>query len=230
MGGGRIVRDKLWFYLTYRETGASSTVPGMWFNRNAGNPNSWTVDFDQEPAGVHRPEEPDRDRPHHLAGDAPQQDQSLLVGAVQHREPRRGRQRDADAGGDRPEPLSPVAHSAGHVVLAVHEPAAVRGGLGHVPGAVSQQRAAHRWHPPRRDGSSRRAGRRDPEPGLTADLGHGRRLPASPDREHREPARLDVVCHRRAQHEVRLPGRLPEPEPDVHLQPRSIRRALRAMA
>jgi len=47
MGGGRIVRDKLWFYLTYRETRGDSTVPGMWINRNAGNPNAWTVDFDK---------------------------------------------------------------------------------------------------------------------------------------------------------------------------------------
>ena len=47
MGGGRMVRDKLWFYLTYRETQAQNTVPGMWFNKNAGNPNSWVVDFDK---------------------------------------------------------------------------------------------------------------------------------------------------------------------------------------
>ena len=46
MGGGRIVRDKLWFYLTYRDTYAENTVPGMWFNRNAGDPTKWTVDFD----------------------------------------------------------------------------------------------------------------------------------------------------------------------------------------
>jgi hypothetical protein len=45
-GGGRIIRDKLWFYLTYRQAGGRSTVPGMWFNKNAGNPNAWTVDFD----------------------------------------------------------------------------------------------------------------------------------------------------------------------------------------
>jgi hypothetical protein len=45
-GGGRIIRDKLWFYLTYRQTEAESTIPGMWFNRNAGNPNAWTIDFD----------------------------------------------------------------------------------------------------------------------------------------------------------------------------------------
>ena len=46
MFGGRIVRDKLWFYTTYRHIATNNTVPGMWPNRNAGNPNSWSVDFD----------------------------------------------------------------------------------------------------------------------------------------------------------------------------------------
>ena len=46
MGGGRIIRDKLWFYMTYREINAQSTVPGMFFNRNAGDPTKWLVDFD----------------------------------------------------------------------------------------------------------------------------------------------------------------------------------------
>jgi hypothetical protein len=46
-GGGRIIRDKLWFYLTYRETQAKNKIPGMFFNKNAGNPNSWVVDFDR---------------------------------------------------------------------------------------------------------------------------------------------------------------------------------------
>jgi hypothetical protein len=46
MGGGRIVRDKLWFYLTYRELNAENTVPGMFSNRNAGDPTKWVVDFD----------------------------------------------------------------------------------------------------------------------------------------------------------------------------------------
>ena len=41
MGGGRIIRDKLWFYATYRQTGGERTVPGMWINKNAGNPNAW---------------------------------------------------------------------------------------------------------------------------------------------------------------------------------------------
>ena len=48
MGGGRIIRDKLWFYATYRQTSGESTIPGMWFNKNAGNPNAWTVDFDRD--------------------------------------------------------------------------------------------------------------------------------------------------------------------------------------
>src|SRR5436309_7268694 len=46
MGGGRIVRDRLWFYLTYRESYAENTIPGMFFNKNAGDPPTWTVDFD----------------------------------------------------------------------------------------------------------------------------------------------------------------------------------------
>ncbi len=46
MGGGPIKRDKLWFYVTYRQVGSNSTVPGMWVNKNANNPNLWVVDFD----------------------------------------------------------------------------------------------------------------------------------------------------------------------------------------
>jgi carboxypeptidase family protein len=46
MGGGRIIRDKLWFYASYRHIATDNTVPGMFVNRNAGNPNSWAPDFD----------------------------------------------------------------------------------------------------------------------------------------------------------------------------------------
>jgi hypothetical protein len=51
MGGGRIVRDKLWFYLTYRESYAENTIPGMWFNRNGGDATKWLVDFGLSPTG-----------------------------------------------------------------------------------------------------------------------------------------------------------------------------------
>ena len=47
MYGGRIKRDKLWFYGVYRQVGGERTVPGMFNNKNAGNPNSWVVDFDR---------------------------------------------------------------------------------------------------------------------------------------------------------------------------------------
>ena len=46
MAGGPIKRDRLWFYLTYREVYAENTIPGMFFNRNAGDPTKWLVDFD----------------------------------------------------------------------------------------------------------------------------------------------------------------------------------------
>jgi hypothetical protein len=47
MGGGRIIRDRLWFYLTYREWGADNTVPGIFVNRNAGDVSKWYPDFDE---------------------------------------------------------------------------------------------------------------------------------------------------------------------------------------
>jgi hypothetical protein len=46
MVGGPILRDRLWFYATYREVYSENTIPGMWFNKNAGDPTKWTVDFD----------------------------------------------------------------------------------------------------------------------------------------------------------------------------------------
>src|ERR1700747_3106074 len=45
MGGGRIVRDKLWFYTSYRQISTNNTVPGMWFTKTADTPTPWTVNF-----------------------------------------------------------------------------------------------------------------------------------------------------------------------------------------
>jgi len=52
MGGGRIVRDRLWFYSSYRHIATENLAPGMWVNKNAGNPNAWTVDFDKSKQAV----------------------------------------------------------------------------------------------------------------------------------------------------------------------------------
>jgi len=51
MGGGPLKRDKLWFYASYREVYAENTIPGMFVNRNAGDPTKWLVDFDQSRPG-----------------------------------------------------------------------------------------------------------------------------------------------------------------------------------
>jgi hypothetical protein len=42
--GGPIIRDKLWFYGTYRYQASRQNVASMWVNRNAGDPTSWTYD------------------------------------------------------------------------------------------------------------------------------------------------------------------------------------------
>ena len=44
--GGPIVRDRLWFYSSARFVLNSNYVAGLWFNKNAGNPNAWTYEPD----------------------------------------------------------------------------------------------------------------------------------------------------------------------------------------
>src|SRR5262245_57077700 len=45
--GGPIVRDKLWFYATYRNMISRQNVASMWVNKNAGDPTKWTYDPDK---------------------------------------------------------------------------------------------------------------------------------------------------------------------------------------
>src|SRR5436190_5786158 len=44
--GGPIKKDKLWFFYVGRTYGSSTSVTGMFANKNAGNPNAWTFDPD----------------------------------------------------------------------------------------------------------------------------------------------------------------------------------------
>ena len=48
--GGPIVKDKFWFFLTGRDQGTQRYIAGMYVNKNAGNPNSFTYepDFSQQ--------------------------------------------------------------------------------------------------------------------------------------------------------------------------------------
>src|SRR5436309_3984979 len=44
--GGPIVRDRLWFFSTYRHLISRQNVASMWSNKNAGDPTKWTYDPD----------------------------------------------------------------------------------------------------------------------------------------------------------------------------------------
>jgi hypothetical protein len=44
--GGPIVRDKAWFYVTYRNMISRQNVASMWANKNAGDASKWTYDPD----------------------------------------------------------------------------------------------------------------------------------------------------------------------------------------
>ena len=62
------------------------TVPGMFYNKNAGNPNAWTVDFDRSKQAFNNSLRAPGDDPADVAGDAAQQVQFPLGRAVQRRE------------------------------------------------------------------------------------------------------------------------------------------------
>jgi hypothetical protein len=44
--GGPIVRDRIWYYATARDEGQHRSIPGIFPNKNAGDPNSWTYEPD----------------------------------------------------------------------------------------------------------------------------------------------------------------------------------------
>src|SRR5436190_4043452 len=50
--GGPIMRDKLWFFGTFRYLLSRQGVPSMWVNKNAGNPNAWTYDPDKSQQAI----------------------------------------------------------------------------------------------------------------------------------------------------------------------------------
>jgi hypothetical protein len=50
--GGPLVRDRLWFYTTFRDEGSHRTIPGMFANANAGDPTKWTYVADRSRPAV----------------------------------------------------------------------------------------------------------------------------------------------------------------------------------
>jgi len=50
--GGPIVRDRLWFFGTFRYLLSRQGVPSMWVNKNAGDPTKWTYDPDKSQQAI----------------------------------------------------------------------------------------------------------------------------------------------------------------------------------
>ena len=91
--GGPIVRDKLWFFGTYRYQVSRQNVASMWVNRNAGDPNEVDLRPDPDRASRRRRQLEQRLRAAHVAGDAAQQVQRLDERPVPLLVLRRGRRR-----------------------------------------------------------------------------------------------------------------------------------------
>ena len=140
MGGGRIVRDRLWFYLTYREWGAENTVPGMWINKNAGDPNAWTVDFDKSRQAFD--DNKQRNGIARITWQATPRNKINLHWSEQYNsQSTKGggtATQTIEATGRRAVPA--FAHPAGELVIADHEPNPRRGRLGLVSGPAPRRR------------------------------------------------------------------------------------------
>ena len=146
MGGGRIIQDKLWFYLTYREVVAENTIPGIFFNRNAGDPTKWLVDFDTS-----RPSYGDsvtRNAIGRLTWQVvtAQQSEFQPLPAVRQTEQRRRRHCDAHTRSAGPETLHARVHSDSDMGITHHQPVAGRGRLGQLLLRVREPGATGRWH------------------------------------------------------------------------------------
>ncbi len=50
--GGPIKKDRIWFFLQFRDEGSHRTVPGMFWNANAGDPSKWTYVADMSRPAV----------------------------------------------------------------------------------------------------------------------------------------------------------------------------------
>ena len=142
MGGGRIIRDKLWFY-----TVVPPHLDGQHGPRHVGQqerrqPERLDGGFRQEPTGLYGNPGSHPDRARHVAGHAAQQAQFQLAGADLSPELERRRHRNADDRSDEPGLVRAVAHAGRDLVVAADEPLAGGGRLGHVRVAVPQSGAA----------------------------------------------------------------------------------------
>jgi hypothetical protein len=153
--GGPIIKDKLWFFGQGRHEGYTNTIPNMFANANANDPNKWTyvpdksrpayqaASFANRGASVDRPGQPE-EQGQGLVG----RTETLRRRGLHRRRRRvpalrlqsdhlRGRIADAllfrDGGpGNRRLPRRRPTGAAARVDVAVHQQAALRSGLRHL--------------------------------------------------------------------------------------------------
>ena len=92
--GGPIKKDKLWFFYLGRTYGNSTSVTGMFANKNAGNPNAWTYDAGPDAAGAQRRLD-DRQRPAPHVADQPEEQAQSVRGLPEGLQRRRVDRHDA---------------------------------------------------------------------------------------------------------------------------------------
>ena len=214
--GGPIVRDKLWFFGTYRYQVSRQNVASMWVNRNAGDPNEVDLRPGPDRASRRRRQLEQRLRADHVAGDAAQQVQRLDERPVPLLVLRRGRRRyrawlrgaDQLARGDCDERKPPEHADAIELDVAVHQSPAARGQRAArallLVGQPSEESFDTTMIPVQETGGA--------FPGINYRAGRSRKLVrAHRIDEHRPGGRL--VHHRVALDEVRLP--LPPQHVDV---------------
>ena len=207
MGGGRIVRDKLWFYVTYRSLSAENTVPGMFSNRNAGDPTKWVVDFDTSKPAYN--DNIDWNAIGRMTWQISPRNKFSLSHSQQYQQAeRRGRwPGHANAGSRGPDALHARLHSDGHLGVALYEPTSLRSRLGQLLRQVRQLGAAHRRLEPQHhdlgrgtvfERNSVSAVRWDPEPRLSPPPASTTRVREPSDRHDRPDAGVRIVYSRRA--------------------------------
>ncbi len=57
--GGPIKKDRVWYFFNHRRVDFADAQPGIFANRNAGDPTKWTYSPDFSQSGPHRPEAQD---------------------------------------------------------------------------------------------------------------------------------------------------------------------------
>ena len=85
--GGPVMKDRIWFFFNYRAVDAADAQPGIFANKNAGDPTKWTYEPDSDAAGPRRSAPQDRVAAPHHADHAQEQADGVLgrAAAVQRR-------------------------------------------------------------------------------------------------------------------------------------------------